>query len=309
MTSLMDNLQLLLWSLLLASSFVFSAQITEQASAIMNTWLRFVIAALAIMPFLRHTLSGRKLSAYIHWRMLLSYIAATACLMGFFMGFFISLQYTSAFNTAVIYSFLPLLTLVSSAVLIKAKFDWHKVPGFVLGSIGAVMVLFFTRTEVLPLALNLGDAIFLVATALLALHVVLAQKVGQGVPLLLSTFLILTIGSGLLTPIILWRDEQLPTLGATEYWMMLGWLAIFTTLMTIVLQQRLVQRVGASHFIAYSYLIPVLVAIMEGALHLGNLVQSLPGVGLVLLGLVWISRVKDASSHFSPEKPDSRQFV
>lgn len=281
----MNNLLLFTWSVLLASSFYFSAEIVAYAPPIFNTWIRFVIATVCLFP-----LVAKQIKLYLHWQYVKSLLLATLCLVSFFLLFFESLQHTSAFNTSVIYTLLPVVTLILSALFVQGICLWQQLPLYILGSVGAVLLLWIVRPEGQnDWYWNWGDALFAVATLMLALHVVLMQRQSTVVPGVMATFLVLGIGSILLAPFTFVSFHQELQLDEARYWQLIFWLAIFSTTVTVLLQQKLIKRAGSSHFTAYSYLIPVLVAVMAGSLNTSNILLAIPALIIIIIALMKIS--------------------
>ena len=100
----------------------------------------------------------------------------------------------------------------------------------------------------------------------------------------------MTIGGIMLIP-FLFLFGDLPTVAwqQIQFWKTLLYLTIFTTMATFFLQQYLVQQVGPNRLLAFTYLIPGLVAISQG-ISSPQLLNSLPGIALTLLALYLISR-------------------
>ena len=80
----------------------------------------------------------------------------------------------------------------------------------------------------------------------------------------------------------------------SEFWGILLYLTVFTTMATFFLQQRLVQKVGPNQLLAFTYLIPILVVIPEGWSAIAHLKESMSesvsGILITLLALYLISK-------------------
>lgn len=79
-----------------------------------------------------------------------------------------------------------------------------------------------------------------------------------------------------------------------EFWSILLYLTVFTTMATFFLQQCLVQKVGPNQLLAFTYLIPILVVIPEGWSAISHLKDSVSGILLTLLALSLVSKDQKA---------------
>ena len=281
----MKQLTLLtLWAWLMASSFVVSGKIVPYSPPMATTGLRFALALLIILPVL-WLLKARQISQeqqspakhrqvllqlrtdLMQQQVILPYLFISASLVIFFIGMFKALENTTALNTSVIYTLLPLLGLLISVFWLKDKISLKKLSGFVLGS-SAALILLFSSQDTQALSWQSGDLIFFIALIFLALHVVAVQKWGSRVQVLEGAFLIVLIGSLLLLPVILltgdlnqvqWQDSS--------FWFYYLHLTLFTTVMTFILQQWLVKNGGANQVLAFSYTIPLWVALYNAAVY------------------------------------------
>jgi drug/metabolite transporter (DMT)-like permease len=275
---------LLVWAWLMASSFIVSANMDAFASPIATSVFRFSLALMLIFGALVFQWQASNLTVFDglaqllgSWRVCLQYALISGALVGFFIGLFIALKYTKPLNTAVLYTFVPIFGLVIGIIWLKEALNLMKLAGFLLGSIGACVVLFSSQGEVIGAQTgsmfsqimsqtvnfdwNKGDMIFLFACVLLSIHVMSVQKWGTRLAPLSGAFMIMLFGVIWLIPIaIIWGDLDKVAWSAMGFWVNGLYLTVFTTLLTFILQQRLVLSVGASRLLAFSYSIPVWVA-------------------------------------------------
>ena len=309
---------LLVWAWLMASSFVVSANMLIYASPIATSVFRFILALLMVflLLILKWKRTGLKVSDQLSQllgsrQQCLHYIMISGALVGFFIGLFAALEYTTALNTSVLYTLVPLMGVVISRIWLNERLNFLKVGGFIIGSIGASVVLFSTQSmfsnrlsdslsqqglnrviaEIMHFDWNKGDLIFLAACVLLALHVVSVQKWGRSLPPLSGAFMIMLFGSFWLVPIsLIWGDLGQVQWQLAGFWVNALYLTVFATLFTFVLQQRLVVSVGASRLLAFSYTIPVWVACYTAFFHdqLKSLMNFAFIIGLLLLWLAYL---------------------
>ncbi|MCP5162177.1 MAG: DMT family transporter [Hahellaceae bacterium] len=284
--NLSNHLTLLLWISLLASSFVVSESLLPYASPVASTGLRFILASLLMLP-----LVYKQLKSYLHARLLMQYSGISAFLVLFFIGMFEALKTTTALNTSVIYTLIPLFSVGLSYLWLNSRIEGLKLLGFLIGTGGALWVLLASHPhQIDALQWRSGDSIFMLASVCMAMHAVLVKKWGTRIPARIGAFLILLTGSLMLLPLLLFAGE-LETVAWQQqgFWQALLYLTLFTTLATFFLQQYLVQRVGPNRLLAFTYLVPTLVALPQGLITEGQWPIALPGIALTILALYLIS--------------------
>lgn len=264
-------ISLFVWALLMASSFVVSGNMVAYASPIATAFFRFVLALLLMtgiwfikIQLTRSTSEGKQLAqlrALFSGKKVWQYALISGALVGFFIGLFAALESTTPLHTSVLYTLVPLIGMLIAKFWLGESASLLKVSGFVLGSLGAVLVLLATQGNG-PFVWHKGDYIFLGASVLLAFHVVSVQKWGQSVGAFEGAFLIMLFGSLWLLPIsLMWGDLSNVAWDSFGFWLNGLYLTVFTTLFTFMLQQTLVRSVGANRILAASYTIPVWVAL------------------------------------------------
>ncbi len=277
----------------MASSFVVSKDLLPYANPIASTGLRFILASILMLPIILRENVWKKNTHLIGKKLIAQYSFISLFLVLFFLGLFEALKTTSAIRTSVIYTLVPLISVILTYTVLKTKTSKTKLLGFILGTIGAIWVLLTVNPEsVKLLQWNSGDGIFLAACFSLSMHVMLVKKWGGDVPPAQGAFYIMMIGGIMLIPFLfLFGDLQTIAWQQIQFWKTLLYLTIFTTMATFFLQQYLVQQVGPNRLLAFTYLIPGLVAFAQGAV-MPQLWSSLPGIALTLLALHLISRTQ-----------------
>ncbi len=277
---------LLIWTGLMASSFVVSEYIVPFANPIATTGMRFVLAMCLMLPFVYKQLG------LITKDIFTKYFVISFFLVVFFLGLFESLKTTTALNTSVIYTLVPLISVVLSLFLLREKTAPMKLIGYGGGSVGAIWVLVVGNDIGIGFdMLNIGDVIFFGASICLAAHIVLIKKWASDVPVTLGTFLILFTGTLMLIPVMIVTDAfDSVHWNSFVFWEYLMYLTVFTTLLTFGLQQYLVRKAGPNTLLAFSYLIPTLVAVSQGVLFSDHLLAIQPGILLTMLSLYLIVR-------------------
>jgi len=284
--TLVDNCILLVWVSLMASSFVVSEQLLPYANPIASTALRFLLATILMMPFI-----GKKSITKLNYKIFIRYSIISLFLVLFFIGLFEALKTTNAIRTSVIYTLLPLISVLITYFFLKLVTPKKQVVGFLIGTLGAIWVLVaFTQENFVLAEWRVGDSIFLVACCCLALHVILIKKWATDVPPMLGAFYIMLLGSLILLPfLILFGDLNNIAWQQNAFWKTLLYLTVFTTIGTFFLQQYLLKKVGPNRLLAFTYLIPSIVLIPQGVINNLQLYTVAPGIMLTLLALYLIS--------------------
>lgn len=272
----------LCWSLLMASSFIVSAWITDYASPLAVTFLRFLFAFIVMTPIFLWQRRQTQEPLFASVKASLKLLLVSAGLVGFFVCLFSALATTSPLNTSVLYTLVPMIGAALGLLFGNrtAKRQWL---GFIIGSLGAMTVLLLRSGS--QFSWQHGDVIYLLGCFLLALHVVAVQRWCRDYTPFGGAYRIMLFGTGLLLPlVIIFGDLYAVQWQSGAFQGMLTYLTLGTTLATFVLQQRVIITGGAGMLLGMSYTIPVWVA-CYGVLS-GSLVALLsPGfiVGTALI--------------------------
>ncbi len=254
------HLLMLLATVLVATSFPVGAAITNELDSLVLTFLRFTFAAVLFAPIViwRHGLNWPGV------RDLVRYGTLSACLVGFFWGMFVALRYTSALNTATIFTLTPVITAAVSAVLFREKLNTAAQIALPIGLVGAIWVVFRGNIGALmSLEFGFGDGIFLAGTIALGFYSPLVKYFHRGEPIARMTFW--TLATGALWLLLLsaprLSDIDWGALPASVYGG-IAYLATFTTLVTFFVIQWCSTIIGPVKVMSYTYLNPALVLIM-----------------------------------------------
>ncbi len=282
---------MLLSATLVSTSFTVGAAIANQVDPIILTLLRFIFASALLLPYvvIRHGLQPS-----------FSLIARTGvvscCLVVFFWCMFLSLRYTSALNTSILFTLVPSIAALYAYLILKERMSKESMIGLLCGIIGALWVVF--KGDILlflELSWNKGDGIFFLGCLGMGLYTILVRLLYRGEPMALFTLWILITGSAWLLVYsggLVFKVEwqALPT----DVWYGLGYLALFSTVITFFITQLAILYIGPTKVMAYSYLYPSLVLAID--FFMGNGLPDvivLPGVLVVLIAMYVLLRKKD----------------
>jgi len=273
--------------LLAATSFPIGAAITNDLPPAVMMFMRFFLAALMFLPYLMFRDTLNLPSA----KQMLGYAILSIPLAVFFWCMFESLRFTSAINTAALYTLVPAITAIYALFINKEITQKFRSAGLFIGTLGALWIVFRgDYMALINLDLNYGDFMFIVGCFFLGLYSPLIKRIYRGEPMEVMTFWVLLCGAGWLLLVsvsqlgdIYWSNIDYNVYAGILY------LSLFTTLITFFLLQICVVRIGATKVAAYGFLTPIFVIIIGvvlGSDHFEMVI--LPGVVMVILAMLII---------------------
>ncbi|MCI5142816.1 MAG: DMT family transporter, partial [Candidatus Electrothrix sp. ATG1] len=275
---------MLLTAGLVSTSFTVGKAIADGMDPAILTLIRFLIAALLFLPYIQWKY-GLRLPEK---KRLFGYACISFTLTGFFWLMFLSLQSTTALNTGVIFTLVPSISGLYSALLLKEKLGKFRILAMIPATVGAVWVLFHGSLEqLLAFNLNSGDLIFFCSCLLMAFYSPLVKLFHQEEPMSVMTFWILVTGSAWL---LLFSGYQLPAVPwasvPLKIWTGIIYLSVFSTIITFFLSQLCTLTLGPTRVMAYSYLYPPFILFFEWCVgHPLPSLAVLPGVGLIVAAM------------------------
>jgi len=274
---------------LVSTSFTVGKAIAPGMDPAILTLIRFVLAALLFYPFIRYRF-GTQIPDV---RSLLRYAVISFTLTGFFWLMFLSLQSTTALNTGVIFTLVPGISSLYSAVLLRERLGKYRLIAMIPATIGAIWVLFHGSLErLLAFDLNPGDLIFFCGCLLMAFYTPLVKLLHRGESMAVMTFWILVTGCGWL---LIFSGHRLAAVNWTtislEVWAGIIYLAVFCTIITFFLSQLATLYLGPTRVMAYSYLYPPCIIVLDWIFgHQLPPLQTLPGIVLIALAMLIIQQ-------------------
>ncbi|MHA1523246.1 MAG: DMT family transporter [Alphaproteobacteria bacterium] len=270
------------FSLLVATSFSVGGIIASDLDPVALTFVRFLIATAIFAVIL---VASRRFSLPSAGA-LLRYGWLGFLLVVFFVTMFEALRLTTPVGTGVVFALTPILTAGFSYLLLRQKISPATGVGLVVAGMGTVWVVFGGNLEnLLNFSLGRGEAIFLVGAVSYAAYSPFVRRLHSGENLMLFTFWTLAAGAVLLGVYGGWLMVALDW-GAVPAKVYFGiiYLAVFTTAVTFYLIKFASLRLPSAKVMAYTYLVPGFVVVMEGAL--GHGWPDLPVLaGVVVTGL------------------------
>jgi drug/metabolite transporter (DMT)-like permease len=285
-STIVVHLLMVIAAILVSTSFTVGAAITRELDPVVLTLIRFTVAAVIFGPLV-HYRYGLSFSFPLFLRCGL----ISGCLVIFFCCMFLSLRYTSALNTSVIFALVPSISGVYALFINGERLGRGQLLALVCGMVGVVWVIFRgDPVQLLAMEWNRGDLIFLGGCFAMGLYTPLVKLLQRGESMAVMTFWVLVTGSlwllalaGGNLSVVGWADVPLFA------WVGIGYLAIFTTIITFFLTQLAVPYLGPTKVMAYSYLYPGFVLLIDLGLGHGlPPLRVIPGVLVVLTAMFFL---------------------
>jgi len=280
---------MLLSATLVATSFIVGKAITPFLDPVVLTFIRFSLAVVLFAPYVNHRY-GLSLPGRID---IARYSVISGALVGFFWLMFLSLRLTDSLNTGAIFTTVPGISGIYSWFLLRERLGPYRSLALLLAMIGALWVIFEGDPQRLWLLdLNRGDLLFFGGCLLMALYTPLVKLLHRGEPMAVMTLWILITGCAWL---FLFSVTKLPTIPWTSVpvmaWIGIAYLAFFTTIVTFFISQWATLHLGPTRVMAYSYLYPPLIVLIEWLLY-RNLpcLRTMFGILIILPAMIIVQR-------------------
>ncbi|WP_169628103.1 DMT family transporter [Ferrimonas senticii] len=281
------HLYLLLYAVLISSSFPLANYLGQSYPPLLTTLLRYLLAALGFIVLLAVRGQLRPISCSDFGR----YLLISAPMVGYFLLMFVAGSSSSAVAMSALSTSIALFSLLFAWLGWRQPMAPRRLLMLLLGVAGALWIISGGN----PLALGqqswpIGNSVFVLACALMGLNPLVIRHWHRGEPMLQLTAwsiiagtLLLAIGTLLWQPPLSWPDHN--------QWLAIGYLATISTMVTFFLFQSASLVVGGSSANAYGLLAPALVFIINGVIGIGW-PQWQQAIGLIpiLLTLIWLLR-------------------
>ncbi|MEN8142402.1 MAG: DMT family transporter [Thermodesulfobacteriota bacterium] len=297
---MMHSLMVLV-TIVVSGSFTVGAAITHGLEPSVLLLVRYGLATLCLAPLLVRqygfTLPGG--------RQLLGYSLLSATTVGFFWCMFESLRYTSAFNTSIIFTLVPGISGIYSALFLKERLGRNRILAVGFGMLGALWVIF--RGDLhrfLALELNYGDLLFLIGCFMMAAYPPLVKKLHRREPMVVMTFWVLATGMGWFFLL------ALPGLASVDWsgieasvWAGIIYLALLSTILSFYLSNIATIHLGPTRVMGYSYFYPAFVLVINWGLGKGfPPAIVLPGVAVISLATIVLQRGVNGAGELKERK-------
>ncbi len=289
---MLAHLGMLAFALIIAGSYSFGALAAKHMQPAALLVLRYVATTLlmAVLCFGVMKMPRRLPLQPLRFVVL-------GCLMGIYMlTLFIALRLTTPIATGAVFTVMPLLSAGFAWLLIRQRTRVDVLASLVIAAVGAVWVIFRGDLDaLLAFDLGRGELIFFVGVICHAVYVPLIRKFDRGEhPLLFN----LWAGAGTLLFMLV---PGFPDLLAVDWgsvppvvWSAVAYLSVVATAIALLLLQFASLRLPAPKVLAYGYLTPTFVIIIEGLLGHGWATPSVfIGAAITACGLALMITLKD----------------
>lgn len=268
-----------------ALNFVIGKIALREIPALVLPGLRIGLATICLIPIY---LWKRPQQRFAHpdWRKL----AITAlCGITFNQFFFIAgLSRTSVAHMAVFIALTPILVLVLAAAMGQERFTVAKVSGMLVAMAGVLALELSNRNA--GVATPFGDFLAFLGTLAFSIYTVVGKDLTVRYGSIPMNMLAYAIGSVTLLPLS-WvnRDSFHPAQISATAWLSLAYMVVFSSVIAYLVYYYALAYMPASRLSAFTYVEPVLAAIL-GYLMLGEPVTwALAVAGAMVLAGVWVA--------------------
>ena len=258
---------LLLYTLLISLSFPLGRLVAAEVDPFVVTFLRFAMGA---------AVYGAVLGARSDWARsgwarpgpgaLLRYGAVATPMAVFFIAMFEALRWADPLSAGAIFTLLPLISAGYALVFLRERLSGRLAVLILIGALGALWVLFRgSLARLLALDFGYGETIFLLGCFAFAAHPVAVKRLHGGEAIAHLTFGSLVVGTVLLGLVSAPRLLETPwTAISGEAYLAILFLGIVNTALTFYLSKSASVVLTPAKVMAYTFLIPGLVALLEG---------------------------------------------
>ena len=257
----------LLFAGLIAVSFSIGHLAAPHVGAAALSAIRFAIAFAVMAGLMAFLGKGALAAPRAPWR-----FAILGSLMGlYFVTMFVALKITSPVSTGAMFTLIPLMSAFFGLLFLGQRTGPVVLASLLIAAAGAIWVIF--RADLAALAafdIGRGEAIFFFGCAAHAAYAPLVRRFNRGEPVL--EFTAWTLGAAMLIV----GACALRELANTDFlnlppivWLAIFYLSVFTTAGTFFLLQFACLRLPASKVMAYGYLTPSFIILVEGLIGHG----------------------------------------
>lgn len=276
---IMAHLAMLMFGILIAGSFSLGGIAATRMPGFAVNLIRYAIATGAMTAFCIWAMGRRPRFPAAPWRFVL-----LGGLMAIYMStMFKALEFTSPVSTGAVFTLMPLISAGFAWMFMRQVTRPGVLLSLVIAAAGAVWVIFRGDIDaILSFDVNAGEVIFFVGVVCHAAYAPLIRRFNTGEQpfefalwTVAATFLWLFIPG---VPDLV--TVNLPNVPAIV-WIAILYLAIVTTVITFLLLQFASMRLPAPKVLAYGYLTPSFIIVLEGLIGHGWVPASVMAGALV----------------------------
>lgn len=292
---------LILTPLFFSTNIIFGRGVVSEVAPFTLAFLRWSACAIILFPFVLKAKNTTLPFVKNHKLLWLSLGFLGMWICGAIV--YLALGYTTAINTALVYTTAPIFTILIQFAWLKRAVKLREIIGIIAATLGvAYIVLKGELSAIVALDFNLGDILILFCAASWAGYSVLQKtEPCRDIPMLSMLGLTTLSGAMLLAPFAAYEFVLGAQMPVTQHaWLSIGGIVMFSSLLAFTGTQHGIKHLGPQATGFSLYLLPVY-GVVLAVLFLGEIYQQhhLIGTVLVLGGVIL------ASAPFrSKKKPD-----
>lgn len=291
---------MLLFALFVSGSFSLGARAAPFIDPNALMAVRFMLATAVLLGVMigqglargarpAETLGALQALRQAPWRFLL----LGALYGAYFVLMFEALRLAPPASLGAVFTLTPLMSAGFAVLLLGQRTPMPVLSALLIGGAGAVWVVFRGDLDaLLALRVGLGEGLFFIGAVAHALYTPLLRTLNRGEPG--PVFVLGSTAAAMLVVSIV----GLRALAETDWtalpaivWIAVAYLGVITTAGTATLLQYAAMRLPAPRVMAYTYLVPSLVILLEGLTGAGWAEAAiLPGVAATLVSLALLLR-------------------
>lgn len=276
---------MLLFSIAIAGSFSLGARAANLIDPAAISAARFALAAGVIAGIVLAGPGIPRAALRAPWR----YLVLGGLFGAYFVLMFEGLKTALPVSAAAVFTLTPLMAAGFGWLLMRQRLTGRIALALVIGAAGSLWVIVGGDLgALLRLDLGRGEAIYLIGCAAHALYTPMVRRLNRGESPIVSTLGTLCAGALVL---LVWGWNgiigtdwvHLPLI----VWVTLVYVAVFASALTTALVQFSTMRLPASKVMAYTYLTPVWVIVLEAIVTHGTPpLAALPGIAATIVALL-----------------------
>ena len=280
---LQAHLRLVGMALLWGASWPAGRVVAQAMPPLAAASLRFVLAALVLLPWMAHAGGFREVRTWNARRWLGMTAAAATGVFGYAACFLLGLQHVPAGRAALIITLNPVITLVLAAWLFQERLNTLIGVGMLVAALGAVVVISHgDPASLLQGGLGVGELFILGCVAAWVSYTLIGRALLGGVAALTTTAVTATLGALLLLSASLLIEGPSAMVAAfhadASAWIAMVFLAFGATALAYAWYFDGIKALGAGAAAGYITVVPV-VGVVTSALLLGEQIDQATLVG------------------------------
>ena len=268
------HLAMLVFSALVAGSFSLGHIVANEIAPAAINAVRFVLAGVVMGLFVLAGPGFKRAHFAAPWR----YLVLGGLFALYFVLMFEGLKTAKPVSAAAVFTLMPMMAAGFGWLLLRQVTTPRMALALSIAAFGALWVIFKGDISALyTLDVGRGEVIYFIGCISHAIYTPMVRKLNRGESAVTFTFGVLAAGSILL--IVVGAKD----LAATNWlalpgivWLTLAYLVVFSTASSFVLLQYATLRLPSAKVMAYSYLTPSWVNLLEASIGNGLNTRKLP---------------------------------